>query len=175
MRHNAKWEPIPQEGDTRDLRQALGCFATGVTVVTTCDPTGQPLGLTVNSFSSVSLEPALVLWSLVNGSPSRGLFESATHFAINILSAEQMELCQRFSRPSEDKFAGLEWQRGLAGMPLLAGCVAQFECRREEVIDGGDHRIFLGRVESYRWSKSDPLVFCQGQLTPWQARLQEVS
>lgn len=175
MLHDTSWKPAPQGGDPRDLRQALGCFATGVTVVTTCTEDGQPVGLTVNSFSSVSLEPALVLWSLVNGSPSRGLFETASHFAINILAADQLELCQRFSRPHADRFAGIQWSRGESGVPLLANCVAQFECRREQVLDGGDHRIFLGNVQNYRWSARDPLLFCQGQLGARQVRLEEAS
>ena len=103
------------------LRRAFGRFATGVAVVTTCDRDNKPIGLTINSFSSVSLEPPLVLWSLVNRSPNLDVFRNASHFAINILANGQQEISNTFARPAEDRFANLDWHRGIADLPVIAG------------------------------------------------------
>ncbi len=111
----------------REFRNALGAFGTGVTVITTRAADGSLHGLTANSFSAVSLQPRLVLWSQSLRTPSHAVFEAATHFAINILSADQVDLSRRFARSSPDKFAGLAVREGLGGSPLLPGAVATFE------------------------------------------------
>ncbi|MGQ3675820.1 flavin reductase family protein [Xanthobacter sp. TB0139] len=156
----------------RTLRRALGLFATGVCVVTTTAPSGERVGLTINSFSSVSLDPPLVLWSLARSSPWLELFRNASHFAVNVLSAEQEELCSRFSRPVEDRFAGLDVAHGAGKAPLLPGCLAHFECAQEQVVEAGDHIILLGRVLSHRKGDgADALVFCNGVLRSWPMAL----
>lgn len=147
------------EIDPRELRRALARFATGVAVVTATTPADRPVGLTVNSFASVSLDPPMVLWSLARRSAQLPAFLEATHFAINILGAEQRPLSERFASRSEDRFAGLEWERGRSGVPLLAGCLAVLECRRADAIGAGDHVVFLGAVESFRYGAGAPLLF----------------
>lgn len=149
--------------DRRDFRRALGQFATGVTVVTTRAPDGRRVGVTVNSFSSVSLNPPLILWSLSKQAPSFPDFGRATHFAVNVLEAKQHHLSRQFSTPLPDKFAGVEWVEGIAGVPLLNGAIAQLVCRKVKEYDGGDHEIFLGEVEEYRWAEGEPLVFHSGR------------
>ncbi|HTJ24944.1 MAG TPA: flavin reductase family protein [Candidatus Limnocylindria bacterium] len=148
--------------DQRELRNALGTFATGVTIVTTCAPDGTPLGLTANSFSSVSLDPPLVLWSLSRFAPSLTTFQRAAHFAVNVLGTEHRELSIRFARGQPDKFAGVDYVIGTFGVPLIAGTVAQFECRVADRYYGGDHEIFLGRVERYAYERKPPLLYCHG-------------
>ncbi|HEX8569844.1 MAG TPA: flavin reductase family protein [Caulobacteraceae bacterium] len=147
----------------RQLRDAFGCFATGVTVLTTLDE-GRPVGLTANSFTSVSLDPPLVLFCLDRRSTSLPAFERAEHLAVNVLHAGQEALSMRFSRREPDRFADTPWVPGRAGMPLLADAMAVFECRRESVEDAGDHRLFLARVEAVACDASyDPLVFFHGR------------
>ena len=155
----------PQAGrfDARDFRRALGQFATGVTVVTTCTTDGRRVGLTVNSFSSVSLDPPLVLWSLARNATSFADFSAATHFAINVLGAGQHHLSRQFSTPLPDKFAGVECAKGSTGGPLLDGVIAHFVCRKVQEYDGGDHVVFLGEVEDYKWFDGEPLVFHSGR------------
>ena len=148
--------------DQRDLRSALATFATGVTIVTTRGPDGELHGLTANSFSSVSLEPPLVLWSLSRFAPSLRAFGQATHFGVSILGAEHRDLSVRFARPHPDKFAGVDYVLGAFGVPLIAGAVAQFECRVTARYDGGDHEIFLGAVERYAYERKPTLLFCHG-------------
>ncbi|NVL31172.1 flavin reductase family protein [Pseudomonas syringae pv. actinidiae] len=149
--------------DPRDLRGLLGQFATGVTVITTCTADGRKVGMTANSFSSVSLEPALVLWSLARSAPSLNDFCEASHFAINVLGAEQHGLSRHFSRPSSDKFAVVAHAAGTAGVPLLDDVVATLVCRNVRQYEGGDHLIFIGEIEHYRYSGAEPLVFHAGQ------------
>ena len=149
--------------DPRDLRNALGCFGTGVTVITALAPDGRTVGLTANSFSSVSLNPPLVLWSLVMHSPSLSAFQDASHFAVNVLGRDQEHLARHFARTSADKFAGIDWSAGLGGAPLLDGVVAQFQCRNAFRYYGGDHVIFLGAVESYWHGPGEALFFSRGQ------------
>jgi flavin reductase (DIM6/NTAB) family NADH-FMN oxidoreductase RutF len=148
--------------DPRDFRNALGSFATGVTVITAVGPDGKPVGLTCNSFASVSLNPPLVLWSLVIYSPNMSVFQNASHFTVNVLGASQQALSTQFATPSDDKFAGVDWQPGLGGAPVLAGCVASFQCRAADRYYGGDHVIFLGAVEAYAYNRDEPLLFAQG-------------
>ncbi len=145
------------------LRRAFGKFATGVAVVTSCDPDGNPIGLTINSFSSVSLEPPLVLWSLVNKSPNLDVFRNASHFAINILASDQTEVSNTFARPSDDRFAQVDWFRGIAGLPVIRNTIATFECRRTMTIEAGDHVVFFGSVEDCEQCDLEPLVFFSGQ------------
>ena len=148
--------------DPRDFRNALGTYATGVTVITAAGADGKPYGITCNSFASVSLNPPLVLWSLVLYSSSLGAFENASHFAVNVLGASQQELANRFAKSSDDKFAGVEWRPGLGNAPILADSVANFQCRVANRYYGGDHVIFLGAVEAYSYSRKEPLLFAGG-------------
>jgi flavin reductase (DIM6/NTAB) family NADH-FMN oxidoreductase RutF len=156
-------QPFQIQFDSRSLRDALGEFATGIAVVTARGADGQPVGVTINSFASVSLEPPLVLWSLGLASPSRAAFESCSHYAVNILAADQVEFSQRFSQPQEDRFAGIDLKVGAGGTPLLPGCSAWFECRNELRYPGGDHVILVGYVEGFRREAKAPLVFHGGR------------
>lgn len=150
--------------DTRALRNALGQFATGIAIVTAIDPDGHPIGLTVNSFSAVSLDPALVLWCLDNGSHNLAAFQRASHHAINILSVDQKDLSNRFATWPADRFVGIDWQAGAGGAPVFPGCCATFEVANETQTAGGDHTIFIGRVERYaQASELAPLLFHAGQ------------
>ena len=148
--------------DPRDFRNALGTFATGVTIITTATPDGKPYGLTCNSFASVSLNPPLVLWSLVIFSSSMSVFQDASHFAVNVLGASQQALANKFAKSSEDKFVGVEWTPGLGNAPLLKDSVATFQCRAANRYYGGDHVIFLGAVEAYSYNRQEPLLFARG-------------
>jgi flavin reductase (DIM6/NTAB) family NADH-FMN oxidoreductase RutF len=156
-------QPFPIQFDSRSLRDALGEFATGVAVVTARGADGQPVGVTINSFASVSLEPPLVLWSLGLASPSLAAFESCSHYAVNILAADQVDFSQRFSQAQEDRFAGIATTAGTGGTPLLPGCSAWFECRNEIRYPGGDHLILVGYVENFRREPKAPLVFHGGR------------
>jgi flavin reductase (DIM6/NTAB) family NADH-FMN oxidoreductase RutF len=148
--------------DPRDFRNALGTYATGITIITAATADGQPYGLTCNSFASVSLNPPLVLWSLGIFSQGMNIFQNASHFAVNVLGASQQALATRFAKSSEDKFAGVEWRPGLGGAPLLADSVANFQCRAANRYYGGDHVIFLGAVEAYTYNRREPLLFAHG-------------
>jgi flavin reductase (DIM6/NTAB) family NADH-FMN oxidoreductase RutF len=145
------------------LRNALGQYATGVAVVTTLDSQGRPTGLTVNSFASVSLDPPLVLWSLAQNSTCMAAFEACSHFAVNVLTAEQVALSNRFATTGLDRFADLAWTPGLGGAPLLPQVGAVFECRTEARHPGGDHTIFIGRVERFSHGEVPPLIFHAGR------------
>ena len=150
--------------DTRPLRNALGRFATGIAVVTAIDPDGHPIGLTVNSFSAVSLDPALVLWCLDNSSHNLEAFRRASHHAVNILSLEQLEISNRFATWPADRFAGLPWQAGIGGAPVFPDCCATFEVANETIHAGGDHTIFIGRIERFtEATELAPLLFHAGQ------------
>jgi flavin reductase (DIM6/NTAB) family NADH-FMN oxidoreductase RutF len=148
--------------DPRDFRNALGTFATGVTIITAVGADGKPYGLTCNSFASVSLNPPLVLWSLGMFSQALNVFQNATHFAVNVLGASQEALATKFAKSSEDKFNGVEWTPGLGKAPLLANSVANFQCRAANRYYGGDHVIFLGAVEAYSYNRRGPLLFAHG-------------
>jgi flavin reductase (DIM6/NTAB) family NADH-FMN oxidoreductase RutF len=148
--------------DPRDFRRALGTFATGVTIITAAVADGKPVGLTCNSFASVSLNPPLVLWSLLAFSPSMATFQNASHFAVNVLGVSQRDLARQFATPADDKFAGVDWTPGLGGAPLVAGTVAAFQCRTVARYYGGDHIIFLGAVEAYTYNHDEPLLFARG-------------
>jgi flavin reductase (DIM6/NTAB) family NADH-FMN oxidoreductase RutF len=148
--------------DPRDFRNALGTYATGVTIITAAAPDGKPYGLTCNSFASVSLNPPLVLWSLVIFSQGMSIFQNASHFAVNVLGASQQALATRFATSSVDRFAGVEWTQGLGNAPILADSVANFQCRAVSRYYGGDHVIFLGAVEAYAYNRQEPLLFARG-------------
>lgn len=145
------------------LRRAFSKFATGVAVATTTDRNGAPIGLTINSFSSVSLDPALVLWSLVTRSPNLDIFRNSSHFAINILSHDQREISDTFARPTEDRFARIDWHRGIADLPVIKNTIATFECRRTMTIEAGDHVVFFGAVEDCEQCDLEPLLFFSGK------------
>ncbi len=150
--------------ESRALRRSLGRFATGITVVTTCAPDGTLLGLTVNSFNTVSLDPPLVLWSLAKSAASHGVFEQASHFAVNVLSAGQSAISKKFAQSGGDKFQGLAWTPGIAGCPVLADCCAWFECKRVACYPGGDHTILIGQIEKFRDDVTqEPLVYFGGE------------
>ncbi len=148
--------------DPRFLRQALGRFATGVTVVTTRAPGGKLEGLTANSFSSVSLDPPLVLWSLRKQAPSLESFRRSGCFAVNVLGAHQHDHCARFATPLADKFLDVSYTEGFGGCPVLTDSIATFECSTHDIIEGGDHLIFIGRVESAVCRDGEPLIFSAG-------------
>ena len=147
-------------GDSRDLRRVLGQFATGITVVTIQGPDG-PFGMTVNSFSSVSLEPALVLWSVDKASKRCELFENAQHFAVNVLMEHQSDIALSLAKSPTD-FSTRGWFAGKNGAPVLAGALASFECRQETLYAGGDHALIVGRVLQASARDGAPLVFFDG-------------
>lgn len=149
--------------DPRAFRNALGSFATGVAIITTRDGAGEPVGLTVNSFNSVSLNPPLVLWSLANNAMSLSAFRDAQYWAVHILASDQEDLSTRFATRGEDKFTGLTLERGLGDTPLLQGCSARFQCRTASKYQGGDHLIFIGEVQSFDHYDNPPLVFHGGR------------
>ena len=154
----------PSLDDTRALRNAFGRFATGVAVATAIDEDGQPIGLTINSFSAVSLNPPLVLWCLDNTSHNLEAFRRASHHAISILAAGQAEISTRFATWPVDRFAGLSWRPGAGGAPVLDGCCASFEVANEAAHPAGDHTIFVGRVEEFGETAGlAPLIFHSGQ------------
>jgi len=150
--------------DPARFRQALGAFATGVTIITTQAEDGMPVGVTANSFNSVSLEPPMVLWSLARKSGSCPAFISAEHWAVHILAWDQHELSSRFARPisGAEKFADLAWELDSDGNPLLSGCTTRMQCRTVHMYDGGDHIIFVGEVIGLEKNDVPPLVFQGG-------------
>jgi flavin reductase (DIM6/NTAB) family NADH-FMN oxidoreductase RutF len=158
-------DPTPPPSFSSDeFREALGMFATGVTIVTTRAADGKLVGLTANSFNSASLNPPLVLWSLARGAASMVALSTGSHYAINILAADQVKLAERFATKDVDRWADVAFTEGLGGAPVLAGCAASFECFNRSRYDEGDHVIFVGEVErcSHRAGAS-PLLFHGGR------------
>ena len=151
---------MPPEFTQKELRDALGRFATGVTVVTAVGPRG-PLGITANSFASLSLDPPLVLWSPARRSSRLPVFEAASHFAVHVLARDQQELAAHFAALG-DMPADRAVEPGLGGVPLFHGCAARFECRHAARFDGGDHLICVGEVLRFAASDAAPLVFHRG-------------
>ena len=146
------------------FRAALGMFATGVTIVTARDASGTPVGLTANSFNSVSLSPPLVLWSLARQAGSMPVFARGSHYAINILAADQHALAVRFASKAVDRFAGVAFSESVAGVPILDGAAAVFECFNRSRYEEGDHVIFVGEVEHCeRRPGAQPLIFHGGR------------
>lgn len=146
----------------RTLRTALGRFASGITIVTTRGEDGCAEGMTANAFSALSLDPPLILWCLRKATRLRRIFERCEYFAVNVLSAEQRRISSQFAKPASDKFADVEWYEGLAGIPLIAGCLAHFECRRQRRHFGGDHVVFIGQIERFGYRQGEPLLFSAG-------------
>lgn len=156
--HGALMQPDPLA-----LRGALGRYATGVTITTCRAPDGHPVGLTVNSFNALSLEPPLVLWSLRTSSPSMAAFRQSGHFAVNVLAADQVALSRRFASPVPDRFAAGHWRDGHGGAPVLEGCCATLECATEAELPMGDHVLFIGRVVALTQHEHPPLLYQSGQ------------
>jgi flavin reductase (DIM6/NTAB) family NADH-FMN oxidoreductase RutF len=149
--------------DVRTYRKALGCFPTGVTVVTTVDAAGAPIGVTVNSFTSLSLDPPLVLFCLDNKNSGLEAFQRSGHFVINVLRYEQRELSITFASRNIEKWKGVGFDAGHLGAPILHHCLAHFECSTVAVHEGGDHSIFIGRVDKLDYSEAgQPLVYYRG-------------
>lgn len=157
-------QPHAPEFSTREFRAALGMFATGVTIVTARAADGRLVGLTANSFNSVSLAPPLVLWSLAHAAASMTALSAGSHYAINVLAADQQALAERFAARGIDRWAGVAHAPGANGAPLLAGAAATFECFNRSRYDEGDHVIFVGQVErcSHRVGAS-PLLYHGGR------------
>jgi len=155
---------FPSEDFSRSLRNALGMFATGITVVTTRTPAGEPIGLTANSFNSVSLDPPLVLWSLSRSASSMAALAAGCHYAINVLAADQQALAERFASRGVDRWAGVAFTDGAQGAPLLTGAVATFECFNRSQYAEGDHVIFVGQVERCSHNPdASPLLYHGGR------------
>ena len=152
---------VPGPDTVRAYRDALGCFGTGVTVVTTLSGIG-PLSVTANSFASVSLEPPLVLWCLARNSLRHAAFAAAERYLIHVLAEDQKPLAEQFARAGDD-FGGVDWQPDGNGLPMLSGCLARFECRRHAVHDAGDHSIVLGQVERAMHRPGTGLMFKRGR------------
>ncbi len=150
--------------DTLTLRKVLGRFVTGVTIVTTMSDDQKPHGLTINSFTSVSLEPPLVLICIAKDAGTLPHFLGNEHFAINLLAHDQTKISQKFATHNIDRFAGIDWQRGEFGAPLIDGALAYIECQRHETHEAGDHYIILGKVEKANfYDDKDPLLYYCGQ------------
>jgi flavin reductase (DIM6/NTAB) family NADH-FMN oxidoreductase RutF len=152
---------IPDAGNARAFRDALGAFATGVCVVTTEGPAG-PMGFTANSFASLSLDPPLVLWSPARASMRFPVFAAAAEFAIHVLAEDQGDLMRRFVRGGAG-FDGIEADRSPEGVPVLQGTLARFDCARHATHDGGDHLIIVGLVRRFAQGRGAPLVFSAGR------------
>ena len=146
-----------------EFRNALGSFTTGVTIVTALGRDGQKIGMTVNSFNSVSLDPALVLWSVARDSNCFEDFIAAKSYAIHVLSTDQQEISDRFAQSGADKFAGIECSEGLSGVPILPHYSACFQCQLEHQYEGGDHIILVGKVIQFEDNGHKPLIFYRGQ------------
>lgn len=150
--------------DARTLRDAMGCFATGITIVTARDHDGNPVGLTANSFTSLSLDPPLLLVCIANSAGTAPVLQSAEHFAVNLLQVSQQPTSNRFAGKGEDRFAATAWSLGETGVPLLDGSLGSFECRRHAVHDGGDHFILVGEVQRAQFEpRRDPLLYFRGK------------
>lgn len=148
--------------DAMEFRRALGSFLTGVTIVTTIDEAGDPRGFTANSFTSVSLDPPLVLVCIAKKALGHRAFSTSKGFAINILSEDQRAASGIFASKAADKFASVAWQSGKTGNPLIEGSVAVFDCAMEELVDAGDHSILIGRVHDFSHNGAQPLGYCRG-------------
>ena len=155
--------PSPQAFDARQFRDTLAQFATGVTIICARAADGRLVGFTANSFNSVSLDPPLILWSLERRSASLATFEACERYTVNVLSAAQAELARRFSRPHADRFSGVPYRMGWADAPLIAGCIAWFECHHHSRHQAGDHVVFIGEVATCERAPGRGLVFQHGR------------
>ena len=154
---------MTKEFDAKKFRHALGQFPTGVTVITTLDKAGDPIGVTASSFNSVSMDPPLVLWSVGKKAYSAKIFEEVKHFNVNVLGEAQVDISNTCAKQGTDKFANIDYESGIDGCPILKDTAACFECKTWKLYDGGDHIIVVGEVIKYQ-SNSDikPLVFARG-------------
>ncbi len=152
-----------QSDDTMDYRKALGQFPTGVAFVATRAPDGSDVGILINSFTSVSLDPRLILWSLDQRSGARAVFANSPVFAVSILTRRQIQLLADLGRPREVRFDGVAIRRGIGGAPVLCDAAASFECQLNSVTSAGDHELLLGRVEQFELCDLPPLAFLAGQ------------
>jgi flavin reductase (DIM6/NTAB) family NADH-FMN oxidoreductase RutF len=161
---NPPQQARPPSFSAQEFRVALGMFATGVTIVTARSAEGQVIGLTANSFNSVSLSPPLVLWSLAQAAASLSVFSAGSHYAINVLASDQKALAERFASKGADRWTGVAFDEGAGGAPLLHGAAATFECFNRSRYQEGDHVIFVGEVErcTHRHGAS-PLLFHGGR------------
>ncbi len=151
--------------DSREFRNALGQFATGVCLVTVADAESGDLAMTVNSFASVSLEPPLVLWSIQNSAHYLRAFTECEHFAVSVLHADQQELCGHYARRDNHPINPAHFDRDGHGVPVLKGALATFSCRRWNLYDGGDHQIIVGEVAEFTRQAGDALAFAAGQFS----------
>lgn len=150
--------------DSKKFRHACGMFATGITIVTTTNDEGEPVGMTANSFASVSLDPPLVLWSVGSYAHSFPIFSNADHYAVHILHKDQKDLSNLFASRGQDKFSGLDWTAGEAGSPILPEYAVCFQCKMEHVYAGGDHNILVGRVMAFDDRENqDALLYFRGR------------
>lgn len=156
-------DPAAGADAQREFRRTLGQFATGVTAMTTRAPTGAPVGMTVSSFNSLSLDPPLILWSIARTTPSFVFFQVGDTFAVNVLSADQEAVARRLATSSPDKFDGISARNGLGGVPLIDGCIAYLECTVWARYPGGDHDIIVGRVQRIFNIGKAPLLFHGGE------------
>jgi flavin reductase (DIM6/NTAB) family NADH-FMN oxidoreductase RutF len=152
----------PQTFDLTEFRRALGAFVTGVTVVTTIQPDGSPRGFTANSFTSVSLDPPLILVCIAKTASSYAVFSQTRHFAVSVLAEDQRAVSGVFASKAADKFAQVAWQARATGAPLMEGAAASFDCTTHDVVDAGDHIILIGRVVDFVHTSSSPLGYCRG-------------
>ncbi|MDR5759041.1 flavin reductase family protein [Caballeronia sp. LZ035] len=148
--------------DIAEFRRALGAFVTGVTVVTTIQPDGSPRGFTANSFTSVSLDPPLILVCIAKTASSHAVFSATDHFAVSVLAEGQKAVSGVFASKSADKFTQVDWHARITGAPLMNGAAASFDCKTHDVVDAGDHIILIGRVVDFAHSTSSPLGYCRG-------------
>ena len=155
---------LDQPVASSDLRNVMANYLTGVTIVTLTGPDKKPYGLTVTSFNSVSLSPPLILWSLDNRNDRLSMFQGARGFAVNIMAADQLALCEKFAVAVNDRFSNCNWRFGAYGQPLLENALAHLECRPWAKYDGGDHTIFVGEVMSIQQSEGEAAAFFNGKL-----------
>jgi len=151
--------------NTREFRNAHGCFATGITVITAIDDEGAPVGLTANSFTSLSLDPPLVLFCVDRSIKSFQAFHSNRHFVVNILRDDQEHLSRQFAKSGAAKWSGVEFATWETGCPIIKGCIANFECEVESMFEGGDHVIIVGKVNRMEFDPGDcrPLLYYRGR------------
>lgn len=163
---HAGFDPNGGGDAQRSFRNALGQFATGVTVITGVSPVGERFGITVTSFNSLSLDPPLILWSLGREGGSFACFQPESAFAVNVLAADQKVLAERFAQVGIPKFDGVPIHEGLDAVPLLGGAAAYFECEVDARYPGGDHDIIVGRVRRIFNLEKNPLLFYRSVLRP---------
>jgi flavin reductase (DIM6/NTAB) family NADH-FMN oxidoreductase RutF len=154
--------------NSREFRDALGCYPTGVTVVTTADETGEPRGFTANSFTSVSLDPPLLLVCVAKSAHSHPVFSQAEVFSVNVLNDQQRDVSGLFASKAADKFQKAAWSPSDLKTPSIHGCLASFHCTKTQQIDAGDHTILIGQVHSFSTDAGTPLGYCRGAYVTYQ-------